>query len=105
MVKEGAKGQHATTYYGDGIEGFTDAVVHMLNTAPHPDRMDVARHQKEQGDESDSIEDALDAVAQIKIVANEFEGKYLPVGMVGAIEGYCNRIERRLRGWEQDDDR
>ena len=42
------------------------------------------------------IENALDAVTQIKVMANEFEGKYLPIDMVGAIEGYCNRIERCL---------
>jgi hypothetical protein len=37
VVKEGAKGQHTTTYYVDGIEcADLDAVVAMLNTEPHP---------------------------------------------------------------------
>jgi hypothetical protein len=33
-------------------------------------------------------------VTQIRTMMNEFEGKYLPTYMVGAIEGYCNNIER-----------
>ena len=49
VVKEGAKGQHTTTYYVDGIKcADLDAVVAMLNTEPHPDRTNVARHQNEQ---------------------------------------------------------
>jgi hypothetical protein len=31
---------------------------------------------------------------QIREMANQFEGRYLPIGMVGAIEGYCNNIDR-----------
>lgn len=51
MVKEGAKGQHATTYYVDRIEcADLEAVVAMLNTEPHPDREAVARHQEESGE-------------------------------------------------------
>ena len=52
VVKEGAKGEHATTYYVDGIvcADLGMAVV-MLNTEPHPQREGLARHQ--QGDEPD----------------------------------------------------
>jgi hypothetical protein len=51
VVKEGAKGEYATTYYVDGIEcSDLDMVVAMLNTEPHPQREDVARHQKEVGE-------------------------------------------------------
>jgi hypothetical protein len=49
VVKEGAKGINTTTYYVDGIEcADLDAVVAMLNTEPHPDRTNVARHHNEQ---------------------------------------------------------
>jgi hypothetical protein len=48
VVKQGAKGVHSTSYYVDGIEcADLDAVVAMLNTEPHPQREDVARHQED----------------------------------------------------------
>jgi len=50
VLKAGAKGQHTTSYYVDGIEcSDLDMVVAMLNTEPHPKREDVARHQEESG--------------------------------------------------------
>ena len=32
--------------------------------------------------------------AQIREMANQFQGRYLPIDMVGAIEGYCNNIDK-----------
>ena len=53
VVKEGYKGQHTTIYFVDDVEcDDLDAVVHMLNAEPHPQRANVARHQKEQDDET-----------------------------------------------------
>ena len=50
VVKEGAKGEHETTYYVDGIAcADLGMAVVMLNTEPHPNREGMARHQ--QGDE------------------------------------------------------
>jgi len=37
------------------------------------------------------------AVAQIKQLVNNFEGKQLPIYAVGAIEGYCEKIEQEAR--------
>jgi hypothetical protein len=52
VVKEGSKGQHVTTYFVDDVEcSDLDAVVAMLNTEPHSQRAEVARHQKELSDE------------------------------------------------------
>jgi len=33
-------------------------------------------------------------IEQIRTIANAFEGKKLPSEMVGAIEGFCNNIEK-----------
>lgn len=52
---------------------------------------------------ADGTANALDAIHQIRLVANYFEGKRLPLTAVGAIEGYCNRIERQLIEAEKPD--
>ncbi len=47
---------------------------------------------------------------QIRTMVTEFEGRYLPIMMVGAIEGYCNNIAKiaervqRLEPVDNDDE-
>jgi hypothetical protein len=42
------KQKHSTTYFVDDMEcPDLDAVINMLNAAPHPKRTDLARHQDE----------------------------------------------------------
>jgi len=43
-------------------------------------------------------------LAQIRELVNEFEGRYLPVFAVGAIEGYCNNITRIAMRLERPED-
>lgn len=46
---------------------------------------------------SDDLRDILWATEQIRIMANRFQEKRLPLEAVGAIEGYCDRIDREAR--------
>ncbi len=38
------------------------------------------------------------ATVQIRTLVNDYEGKRLPDWVVGAIHGYCNRIDREAIG-------
>ena len=53
--KSGKGGKHFTTYFVDDMEcPDLDAVINLLNTTPHPKRMNVARHQKDSGEVSET---------------------------------------------------
>jgi hypothetical protein len=52
VIKSGQGGTHTTEYFVDGEPcADLEAVVMMLNTAPHPDREAVARQQRETGED------------------------------------------------------
>jgi hypothetical protein len=52
VVKSGQGGHHTTEYFVDGEPcADLEAVVMMLNTAPHPDREAMTRQQREAGED------------------------------------------------------
>lgn len=54
VVKSGWKGEHTTEYFVDGEPcADLEAVVVMLNTAPHPDRAGLSKHQRDLKDGGD----------------------------------------------------